>query len=54
MSVPASVRLNHPSAASPNLIVERLNYLAVIGNDSNVALKKTTVLHLRVTPPQTG
>lgn len=55
MSVPANVRLNHPSAASPKLIVECLNYLAVIGNDSNVPLKKKkkTVLHLRVTP-QTG
>lgn len=54
MSVPANVRLNHLSAASPNLIVECLNYLAVIGNDSNVALKKTkkTELHLRVTPPR--
>lgn len=40
MSVPANVRLNHPSAASPKLIVECLNYLAVIGNDSNVPLKK--------------
>lgn len=41
MSVPTNVRLNHLSAASPNLIVECLNCSAVIGNDSNVALKNS-------------
>lgn len=39
MSAPTKTCLNHLSAAEPNLIVESLNYLAVIGNDSNMALK---------------
>lgn len=39
MSVPTNSCLNHLSAAEPNLTVESLNYLAVIGNDTNMALK---------------
>ena len=39
MSAPTNSCLNHLSAAEPNLIVKSLNHLAVIGNDSNMALK---------------
>lgn len=39
MSALTNSCLNHLSAAEPNLIVESLNYLAAIGNRSNMALK---------------
>ncbi len=48
MSAPTNSRLNHLSAAEPNVIVWRLIYLAVIGSDSNMAWD--TVFYLRVTP----
>lgn len=37
MSVPTNSCLNHLSAAKPNVMVGCLNYLAVIGSDSNIA-----------------
>lgn len=54
MSAPTNSCLNHLSAAEPNLIVQSLNYLAAMGNDSNVALKKNNNKIAPTCDPQMG